>query len=110
MKSAYATLFAALAALLPTATAAAQAAPLPQGQPMMQGSCDQMMGRMMSSNGMMAGMAIGWILTVLLAIAAIFALWALGLYLLRRSRQFTQPFAEEPPRRASNDIRAATPA
>jgi len=102
MKSVYAIPF-ALAALLMTATATAQAAPAPQGHAMMQGNCDQMM----SSGGMMVGMTIGWILTALLGIAAIFALYALGLYMLRRSRQFLPPSDER--HRPLRDEHASAP-
>jgi hypothetical protein len=59
--------------------------------------CGQMMGHMMGPmmNGpmtqpgaMSAGMVIGSILGILLVAAAIFALCALGVFLLRRSRAF----------------------
>lgn len=54
----------------------------PQQMPMQSGmSC----GQMMASGSMHAAMTIGWILGVLVALAAIFALAGLGVFLLRRS-------------------------
>jgi hypothetical protein len=68
--------------------------------------CDPM-NQVMSSGPLLVAMAIGWALTALLAIAAIYALFALGHYLLRRSRQFLPPSEESA--RAFRDTRAAAP-
>jgi hypothetical protein len=105
----------ATALLSATVAAAAQPATPPQSGQAMQGTnCDQMMGQqmagMMASGGMHAGMTVGWIVGTLVGLAAIFALVALGIYLLRHSRTAAPP-AKTPTETSPahlRDVRAST--
>ncbi len=89
--------------------AAAQPAPAqPTPMPMQGMGCDQMMQMdgMMSPSAMHTAMTVGYVVGVLVAAALIFALVALGIFLLRRS-QAHEATLERPLERPSGPLRDA---
>lgn len=74
-------------------------------------ACNGMDG-MMSSGAMYGAMAIGWVIAVLVGLAAIFALVCLGIFLLRRSQPRLPAASHSPPVEPSSaplrDVRAPT--